>query len=40
VFSCSGPSFVLTPEAVRQEIGPRLVALVGNVRYALSTQST
>ncbi len=36
VFSCSGPAFELTVEAVQRDVGPRLVALVGNVAHALT----
>jgi DNA-binding IclR family transcriptional regulator len=35
VFSCSGPAFELTAEALERDVGPRLVALVGNVAHAL-----
>lgn len=35
VFSCSGPAFELTPETLERDVGPRLVALVGNVAHAL-----
>jgi DNA-binding IclR family transcriptional regulator len=35
VFGCSGAAFQLEPEVLRREIGPRLLALVGNVRSAL-----
>lgn len=36
VFSCSGPAFELTPQAIAHDVGPRLVAMVGNVRHALA----
>ncbi len=36
VFSCSGAPFQLGREKLEQEIGPRLLTLVGNVRSALS----
>jgi DNA-binding IclR family transcriptional regulator len=36
VFSCSGPAFELTVDAVQRDVGPRLVALVGNVSHALA----
>jgi DNA-binding IclR family transcriptional regulator len=35
VFSCSGAAFELSRERLETEIGPRLLALVGNVRSAL-----
>jgi DNA-binding IclR family transcriptional regulator len=35
VFSCTGPGFQLTQQALLQDIGPRLLTLVGNVRSAL-----
>lgn len=35
VFSCSGAAFELGRERLEAEIGPRLLALVGNVRSAL-----
>ena len=35
VFSCSGATFDLERERLEAEIGPRLLALVGNVRSAL-----
>ncbi|MBI5483073.1 MAG: IclR family transcriptional regulator [Deltaproteobacteria bacterium] len=36
VFSCSGASFQLTKDLIENDIGPRLINLVGNVRTALS----
>lgn len=36
VFSCSGASFQLSRELIENDIGPRLINLVGNVRTALS----
>jgi DNA-binding IclR family transcriptional regulator len=36
VIGCSAAAFQLRPEQLRHEIGPRLVALVGNLRAALS----
>ncbi len=36
VFSCSGASFQLRRELLENDIGPRLLNLVGNVRSALS----
>jgi len=36
VIGCSAAAFQLRPEVLRHEIGPRLVALVGNLRAALS----
>lgn len=35
VFSCSGASFQLTPQLFKDDIGPRLLNLVANVRTAL-----
>jgi len=35
VIGCSGPAFQLSPEMLRRDVGPRLLALVGNVRSAL-----
>ncbi len=35
VFSCSGTAFHLTPEKLLQDVGPRLLTVVGNVRAAL-----
>lgn len=37
VFSCSGAAFQLEPDVLRNDIGPRLLALVGNVRSALAS---
>ncbi len=36
VFSCSGASFQLRPQLIEEDIGPRLLNLVGNVKTALS----
>ncbi|MDD5285146.1 MAG: IclR family transcriptional regulator [Desulfuromonadaceae bacterium] len=36
VFSCSGASFQMQKELIENDIGPRLINLVGNVRTALS----
>ena len=36
VFSCSGASFQLNKEAFENDIGPRLLNLVGNVKTAIS----
>jgi DNA-binding IclR family transcriptional regulator len=36
VFSCSGASFQLRQQVLEEDIGPRLLNLVGNVRTALS----
>ena len=36
VFSCSGASFQLTKQMIENDIAPRLINLVGNVRTALS----
>jgi len=36
VFSCSGASFQISKQLIENEIGPRLINLVGNVRTALS----
>jgi len=35
-FSCGGPSFVITEEKIKTDIGPRLLHLVGNVKSALN----
>lgn len=35
-FSCSGASFQLSRQLIENDIGPRLINLVGNVRTALS----
>jgi DNA-binding IclR family transcriptional regulator len=35
VFSCSGTAFNLTEEKIVQDVGPRLLTVVGNVRAAL-----
>jgi DNA-binding IclR family transcriptional regulator len=37
-FSCSGASFQLRPQVIEEDIGPRLLNLVGNVKTALSRQ--
>ena len=37
VFSCSGAAFQLSPAVLRQDLGPRLLTLVGNVRSALTS---
>lgn len=37
-FSCSGASFQLSRQLIENDIGPRLINLVGNVRTALSLQ--
>lgn len=39
VFSCSGASFQLRPKVIEDDIGPRLLNLVGNVKTALSRMS-
>jgi DNA-binding IclR family transcriptional regulator len=36
VFSCSGASFQMSRQIIENDIGPRLINLVGNVRTALS----
>jgi len=36
VIGCSGAAFQLEPEVLKRDVGPRLLALVGNVRSALS----
>jgi len=36
VIGCSGAAFQLDPEVLRRDIGPRLLALVGNVRSGLA----
>lgn len=36
VFSCSGASFQLRPQIMDEDIGPRLLNLVGNVKTALT----
>jgi DNA-binding IclR family transcriptional regulator len=40
VFSCSGASFQLSRQMIENDIGPRLINLVGNVRTALSFAKT
>jgi DNA-binding IclR family transcriptional regulator len=37
VIGCSGAGFQLSPEHLRSDIGPRLLALVGNLRGMLAT---
>jgi len=37
VIGCSGPGFQLEPDMLRRDIGPRLLALVGNLRSGLPT---
>lgn len=37
-FNCSGPSFHLTEEFIRKEVGPRLAAMVRNVAADLKRQ--
>jgi DNA-binding IclR family transcriptional regulator len=36
MFSCSGASFQLRPQMIEEDIGPRLLNLVGNLKTALS----
>jgi DNA-binding IclR family transcriptional regulator len=36
VIGCSGAAFQLAPELLRRDIGPRLLAMVGNVRSSLA----
>jgi DNA-binding IclR family transcriptional regulator len=36
VIGCSGAAFQLRPELIRDDIGPRLLALVGNLRSMLA----
>jgi DNA-binding IclR family transcriptional regulator len=36
VIGCSGAAFQLEPEVLRRDVGPRLLALLGNVRAALT----
>jgi DNA-binding IclR family transcriptional regulator len=38
VVGCSGAAFQLRPELLKREIGPRLLALVGNLRSALHSE--
>ena len=38
VVGCSGAAFQLSPELLKHEIGPRLLALVGNLRSALHAE--
>ena len=35
VVGCSGAAFQLSPELLKRDIGPRLLALVGNLRSSL-----
>jgi DNA-binding IclR family transcriptional regulator len=35
VIGCSGPAFQLSPEMLERDVGPRLLALVGNLRSSL-----
>lgn len=37
VIGCSGAAFQLAPELLRRDVGPRLVAMVGNVRASLAS---
>lgn len=37
VIGCSGPGFQLEPELLKRDVGPRLLALVGNLRSGLPT---
>lgn len=37
VIGCSGPAFQLDPEALRRDVGPRLSALVANLRSGVAT---
>ena len=39
VVGCSGAAFQLPPEMLRRDIGPRLLALIGNLRSALRAES-
>lgn len=39
VIGCSGAAFQLAPEMLRREIGPRLLALIGNLRSMLVAQA-
>jgi DNA-binding IclR family transcriptional regulator len=36
VIGCSGAAFLLEPDRLRRDVGPRLLALLGNVRSALA----
>jgi DNA-binding IclR family transcriptional regulator len=36
VIGCSGAAFLLEPERLKRDVGPRLLALLGNVRSALA----
>jgi DNA-binding IclR family transcriptional regulator len=38
VFGCSGAAFQLDADALRTQIAPRLLALVGNIRSALASE--
>jgi len=35
VVGCSGAAFQLAPDLLKREIGPRLLALLGNLRSSL-----
>ena len=37
VIGCSGAAFQLSPDLLRREVGPRLLAMVGNVRATLAS---
>jgi DNA-binding IclR family transcriptional regulator len=37
VIGCSGPAFQLEPDLLKREIGPRLLAIVANVRSGLAS---
>jgi DNA-binding IclR family transcriptional regulator len=39
VFGCSGPAFQLKPDLLRHDIGPRLLALISNLKSALASSS-
>jgi DNA-binding IclR family transcriptional regulator len=36
VIGCSGPAFQLDPEQLKRDIGPRLLAIVANVRSGIA----
>ncbi len=36
VIGCSGPSFQLEPELLKREVGPRLLALIANLRSGIT----
>lgn len=40
VFSCTGPSFMMTSDVIENDFGPRLINLVGNVRTSLALSKT